>query len=174
MEYIWSLFALFAGYVVIKLYEYDNRFKLNEYIFNELKSQVKVFKYENEFLRLEINRLQHQQELSKDKMVILNTDLKKRDDVLKDIEKEARFVHEELKNTAIQLDKLAKQVTVMDRQIQSMSKEFNNWSKKTNLNRDHGGKHDDYKGGSVVLNTIKWGINFIIRKICRIQIYTFA
>lgn len=156
MEYIWSLFALFAGYVVIKLYEYDNRFKLNEYIFNELKSQVKVLKYENEFLRLEINRLQHQQELSKDKMVILNTDLKKRDDILKDIEKEARFVHDKLKNTAIQLDKLAKQVTVMDRQIQSMSKEFNNWSKS---------KHSLVFFRSVLLQI---GIYFFTEIICRL------
>lgn len=26
MEYIWSLFAFFAGYVVFELYEFNNRF----------------------------------------------------------------------------------------------------------------------------------------------------
>lgn len=44
MEYIWSLFAFFAGYVVFELYEYNNRFKLHEQNFNELQSQGKILK----------------------------------------------------------------------------------------------------------------------------------
>lgn len=96
MEYIWSLFAFFAGYVVFELYEYKNRFKLHEQNFNELQSQGKILKNENEALRLEINRLQHQQELSKVKIKSLNTDLKNRDDFLKDIDKGSRLFHEEL------------------------------------------------------------------------------
>lgn len=87
MEYIWSLFAFFSGYVVFELNEYNNRFKLHEQNFNELQSQGKILKNENEALRLEINRLQHQQELSKVKIKSLNTDLKNRDDFLKDIDK---------------------------------------------------------------------------------------
>lgn len=35
----------------------------------------------------------------------------------------------------------------------------------TNLNRDHRGTRSDYMGGSVVLNTIKIGVNFIITKL---------
>lgn len=35
----------------------------------------------------------------------------------------------------------------------------------TNINRDQGGTRSDYKGGSVVLNTIKSGVDFIIRKL---------
>lgn len=35
----------------------------------------------------------------------------------------------------------------------------------TNTNRDQGGTRNDYKGGSVVLNTIKRGVDFIIRKL---------
>lgn len=89
-----SLLNNFAGYVVFELYEYNNRFKLHEQNFNELQSQGKILKNENEALRLEINRLQHQQELSKVKIKSFNTDLKNRDDFLKDIDKGARLFHE--------------------------------------------------------------------------------
>lgn len=112
MEYIWSLFAFFAGYVVFELYEYNNRFKLHEQNFNELQSQGKILKNENEALRLEINRLQHQQELSKVKIKSLNTDLKNRDDFLKDIDKGSRLFHEELKNTVKQMDKFVEHVKI--------------------------------------------------------------
>lgn len=124
MEYIWSLFAFFAGYVVFELYEYNNRFKLHEQNFNEIQSQGKILKNENEALRLEINRLQHQQELSKVKLESLNTDLKNRDDFLKDIDKGSRLFHEELKNTVKQMDKFVEHVKNMDKQIENMSKEF--------------------------------------------------
>lgn len=124
MEYIWSIFAFFAGYVVFELYVYNNRFKLHEQNFNELQSQGKILKNENEVLRLEINRLQHQQELSNVKIRSLNTDLKNRDDFLKDIDKGARLFHEELKNTVKQMDRLVEHVKIMDEQMEDMSKEF--------------------------------------------------
>lgn len=124
MEYIWSLFAFFAGYVVFELYEFNNRFKLHEHNFNELQSQGNILKNENEVLRLEINRLQHQLELNKVKTGILNTELKSRDDFLKDIDKGARLFHEELKNTVKQMDKFVEQVKIMDKQIEDMSREF--------------------------------------------------
>lgn len=124
MEYIWSLFAFFAGYVVFELYEFNNRFKLHEHNFNELQSQGNILKNENEVLRLEINRLQHQLELNKVKTGILNTDLKSRDDFLKDIDKAARLFHEELKNTVKQMDKFVEQMKIMDKQIEDMSREF--------------------------------------------------
>lgn len=81
-------------------------------------------KNENEALRLEINRLQHQQELSKVKIESLNTNLKNRDDFLKDIDKGSRLFHEELKNTVKQMDKFVEHVKNMDKQIENMSKEF--------------------------------------------------
>lgn len=172
MEYIWSLFAFFAGYVVFELYEFNNRFKLHEHNFNELQSQGTILKNENEVLRLEINRLQHQLELYKVKIGILNTDIRNRDDFLKDIDKGARLFHEELKNTVKQMDKLVEHVATMDKQIEDMSREFkfvhseiNILHRATNLNRDHRGMRSDYMGGSVVLNTIKSGVNFIITKL---------
>lgn len=114
----------FAGYVVFELYEYNNRFKLHEQNFNELQSQGKILKNENEVLRLEINRLQHQQELSNVKIRSLNTDLKNRDDFLKDIDKGAKLFHEELKNTVKQMDRLVEHVKIMDEQMEDMSKVF--------------------------------------------------
>lgn len=70
MEYIWSLFAFFAGYVVFELYEYNNRFKLHEQNFNELQSQGKILKNENEALRLEINRCNTNRNLAKLKLKV--------------------------------------------------------------------------------------------------------
>lgn len=81
-------------------------------------------KNENEVLRLEINRLQHQLELNKVKIGILNTDIKNKDGFLKDIDKEARLFHEELKNTVRQMDKFVGQVKIMDKEIEHMSREF--------------------------------------------------
>lgn len=68
-------------------------------------------------LQREIDRLQNKQEVTKIKMEKLDTDVKIRDDILKELDKKAISLHDVLENTVTEMQKLLGQVTSMDDQI---------------------------------------------------------
>lgn len=68
-------------------------------------------------LQREIDRLQNKQEVTKIKMEKLDTDVKTRDEVLKELDKQANSLHNILKNTVDEMQKLLGQVASMDDQI---------------------------------------------------------
>lgn len=68
-------------------------------------------------LQREIDRLQNKQEVTKIKMEKLDTDVKIRDDSLKDLDKKAISLHDVLEKTVTEMQKLLGQVTSMDDQI---------------------------------------------------------
>lgn len=68
-------------------------------------------------LQREIDRLQNKQEVTKIKMEKLDTDVKTRDEVLKELDKKANSLHDVLLNTVDEMQKLLGQVASMDDQI---------------------------------------------------------
>lgn len=157
---IFAVCAISAGYVIFELHALNNKFKLYENNFSELKIQESAERKENEYiwntisrlekqiedlrvefktqndqektknedfqkelirldwhLQREIDRLQNKQEVTKIKMEKLNTDIKNRDDILKDLDKKANSLHDVLQNTVNEMEKLLGQVASMDDQI---------------------------------------------------------
>lgn len=75
----------------------------------------------NADLQWEIMRLQNKQEVTKIKMEKLDTDIKIRDDILKELDKKSKTFHDVLQNTVNEMEKLLEQVSTMDNQILDMS-----------------------------------------------------
>lgn len=89
-----------------------------------LDLQVKYLtreKMNNADLQWEIMRLQNKQEVTKIKMEKLDTDIKIRDDILKELDKKSKTFHDVLQNTVNEMEKLLEQVSTMDNQILDMS-----------------------------------------------------
>lgn len=92
-----------------------------KYLTGEFTSQLNREKMNNADLQREINRLQNKQEVTKIKMEKLDTDIKIRDDILKELDKKSKTFHDVLQNTVNEMEKLLRQVSTMDNQILDMS-----------------------------------------------------
>lgn len=88
-----------------------------KHLSGEFTSQLNREKMNIADLQREIDRLQNKQEVTKIKMEKLDTDVKTRDEVLKELDKQANSLHNILKNTVDEMQKLLGQVASMDDQI---------------------------------------------------------
>lgn len=88
-----------------------------KHLSGEFTSQLNREKMNIADLQREMDRLQNKQEVTKIKMEKLDTDVKTRDEVLKELDKQANSLHNILKNTVDEMQKLLGQVASMDDQI---------------------------------------------------------
>lgn len=130
-----------------------------KYLSGEFTSQLNREKINNVDLQREIDRWQNKQEVTKIKMEKLNTDIKNRDDILKDLDKKANSLHDVLQNTVNEMEKLLGQVASMDDQILDLRKRI------TTLSRNQEAFYDDYSGGRLLLNSIKAGLSAIVNRL---------
>lgn len=86
----------------------------------DLISTLNEEKKKTEDLQKEINRLQNKQEVTKIKMEKIETDVKTRDDVLKDLDDKASSLHDALQDTVEEMQKLVRHVTDMDEEMQKL------------------------------------------------------
>lgn len=136
MGYITAFFILLAAFgfielsIRIALVEFyighmnEIELKFLQSQLTALKIESEALKNESEALRQVINGMRHQQKLSEEKIGTLITDLKNRDEFLKDIDKRTSLFHEMLKNTLNQMNELVEHVEIMDKQIKDISKEL--------------------------------------------------
>ncbi|XP_062613554.1 uncharacterized protein LOC134275295 [Saccostrea cucullata] len=185
-----AICVAFLGFVVYSLFDHSNQLKRNteeisrlrkenhnlqihEYILNDLKSQVQGLREENGHFRKEIDRLNHQRELTKDRLEALKDEVRKRDEALKEFDKGVNIMHEELKNTVKELDKLVNHVTNMDKMMEKLDhkyvsamNELNDIKGKLNQDRNHYHKHEhEYSSGGTILGAIRYTINVIANKL---------
>lgn len=136
-----------------------------KYLSGEFTSQLNREKINNVDLQREIDRLQNKQEVTKIKMEKLNTDIKNRDDILKDLDKKANSLHDVLQNTVNEMEKLLGQVASMDDQILDLRDRI------TTLSRNQEDYYNDYSGGRSILDSIKAGLSAIASKLFEYAIW---
>lgn len=88
-----------------------------KHLSGEFTSQLNREKMNIAELQREIDRLQNQQEVTKIKMEKLDTDVKSRDDISRDLDKKANSLHDVLQNTVNEIQKLQGRVASMDDRI---------------------------------------------------------
>lgn len=88
-----------------------------KHLSGEFTSELNREKMNIADLQREIDRLQNKQEVTKIKMEKLDTDVKTRDEVLKELDKKANSLYDVLQNTVDEMQKLLGQVASMDDQI---------------------------------------------------------
>lgn len=130
-----------------------------KYLSGEFTSQLNREKINNVDLQREIDRLQNKQDVTKIKMEKLDTDIKNRDDILKDLDKKENSLRDVLQNTVNEMEKLLGQVASMDDQILDMRDRI------TTLSRNQEAFYDDYSGGRLLLNSIKAGLSAIVNRL---------